>query len=114
MEPRIDFGFFRLFLTFFYHPLHYLSVVTREERGKADINIKFLTGNLFRYGIEGGLETTLRIKTSEGEDYFFGITPFISLVNDGFRWDFKIRWNPLGLNKPAESFELFAGIRTVY
>jgi hypothetical protein len=114
MEPRVDFGFLRIFLTFFYHPLYYLSVNTREERGKADVNIKFLTGNLLRYGIEGGLETTLNIKASGREEFSFGITPFISLVGGGLRWDLKIRWNPLGMNKPAESFEFFMGIRTVY
>jgi hypothetical protein len=113
MEPRIDFGFLRLFLTFFYHPVYYLSLTAEEERGKADVNIKLLTGGLLRYGIEGGLETTLGIKKSWDETFSLGITPFISLVNGGLRWDLKFRWNPLE-TRPAESFEFFMGIRTVY
>jgi hypothetical protein len=112
MEPRVDFGFIRLFLTFFYHPLQYLSITTGEEWGKADVNIKFLTGNLLRYGIEGGVETTMGL--TKGEDFFFCFAPLLSFFGGGIRWDFKVRLNPLSFARPAEIFEFFMGMRMAY
>jgi hypothetical protein len=112
LEPRVDFRFMKLFCTFFYHPLQYLSIVTEEERGKADLNLKFLTGSLVRYGIEGGIETTLGLKA--GEDISLRFSPFLGLFAGGIRWDFKLRLNPLNYARPAEIFEFFVGMRTAY
>jgi hypothetical protein len=114
MEPRLSFGFFGIHLNFFYHPLEYLHIKTEEERGKADINIKFLFGNMEQFRLQGGLETTLGLKIDEAEDFSFKLSPFISLLSDGLRWDFKVRIDPRAWEKPEEIFDVFVGIRTAY
>jgi hypothetical protein len=114
IEPRIDFGLLALHVSFFYHPLQYLHIKTEEERGKADINIKLFLGDSGESLIQGGLETTLGVKVDRQEDFSLRISPFASLVSDGLRWDLKLRINPLAGDKPAEMFEIFAGIRTAY
>jgi hypothetical protein len=114
MEPRIDFGLIALHLTFFYHPLEYLHIKTEEERGKADINIKVFAREFGAVRFQGGLETTLGLKVDRAEDFSLKISPFASLISDGLRWDFKLRFNPLAANRPEELIEVFAGIRTAY
>jgi hypothetical protein len=114
MEPRINFGLLSLHVSFFYHPLEYLQVIAEGERGKADINIKFFAGDLGATRFQGGLETTLGIKVDRQEDLSVKISPFVSLVSDGLRWDLKLRVNPLAADKPEEIVEVFAGIRTSY
>jgi hypothetical protein len=114
MEPRLKFGIFALHINFFYHPLEYLHIRTEEERGKADINIKFLFGNMEQFRMQGGMETTLGLKTDKSNDFSFKLSPFISLLSDGLRWDFKIRADPLAWEKPEEIVEIFVGVRTAY
>jgi hypothetical protein len=114
IEPRIDFGLLALHISFFYHPLQYLHIITEEERGKADININLFAGELGESGIQGGLETTVGIKVYSQDNVSLKISPFVSLVNTGLRWDFKIRINPLAAQNPEEIVEVFAGIRTAY
>ncbi|MDR0623765.1 MAG: hypothetical protein LBG10_04980, partial [Treponema sp.] len=114
MEPRLSFGFFAVHVNFFYHPLEYLHIKTEEERGKADINIKFLMGDMERFRLQGGLETTVGLKAGEAEDFTFKISPFVSLLSDGLRWDLKLRLNPLKREHPEEITEIFVGIRTAY
>jgi hypothetical protein len=114
MEPRLSFGLCALHVNFFYHPLEYLHIKTEEERGKADINIKFLIGDMERFRLQGGLETTLGLKAGEERDVSVKMSPFISLLSDGLRWDFKLRVNPRAWEKPEEITEIFVGIRTAY
>ncbi|MDR2257534.1 MAG: hypothetical protein LBE14_00135 [Treponema sp.] len=114
MEPRLSFGLFAVHVNFFYHPLEYLHIKTEEERGKADINIKFLMGNMERFRLQGGLETTVGLKADGAEDFSFKISPFISLLSEGLRWDLKLRFNPLTSERPEEITEIFVGIRTAY
>jgi hypothetical protein len=114
MEPRVNFGFLSLHISFFYHPLEYLHIIAEKERGKADINIKLFAGDLGATRFQGGLETTLGIKVDRQEDFSVRISPFVSLVSDGLRWDLKLRVNPLAADKPEEIVEVFAGIRTSY
>ncbi|MDR2020283.1 MAG: hypothetical protein LBQ14_05890 [Treponema sp.] len=114
IEPRIDFGLMALNVTFFYHPLRYLQIETPEERGKADINIKLLFGDALENKVEGGLESTLALKVDQGEDLSAFISPFISFVSDGLRWDAKLRVDPASYDKPHEMFEFFMGVRAAF
>jgi hypothetical protein len=114
VEPRIDFGLMALHITFFYHPLRYLQIETPEERGKADINVKLLFGDALENKIEGGLESTLALKVDQGEDLSVFISPFISFISDGLRWDAKLRVDPAGFDKPHEMFEFFMGVRAAF
>jgi hypothetical protein len=114
LEPRIDFGLAALHITFFYHPLRYLQIETLEERGKADINIKLLFGDAAESKIEGGFETTMGVKVDQGEDFDVFLSPFVSFINDGLRWDAKLRVDPTKYNKPHRMFEFFMGVRTAF
>ena len=114
MEPRLDFGLIALHVTFFYHPLEYLHIKAPGERGKADINIKVFARELGAAQFQGGLETTLGLTVDKAEDFSLKLSPLVSLVSGGLRWDFKIRINPLAAEHPEEMVEVFAGIRTAY
>jgi hypothetical protein len=114
VEPRVDFGPLALHITFFYHPTRYLQRKTPEERGKSDINIKLLGGDVFKSGVEGGLETTLGLKVQGEEDFSLLVSPFVSFITTGLRWDVKVRVNPLGYDKPHEMTEFFMGIRAAF
>jgi hypothetical protein len=114
MEPRLSFGLYAVHVNFFYHPLEYLHIKTEEERGKADINIKFLMGDMEQFRVQGGLETTLGLKAGTSEDFSCKISPFVSLLSDGLRWDLKLRLNLLAGETPEEIAEIFMGIRTAY
>ncbi|MDR1948455.1 MAG: hypothetical protein LBQ38_03615 [Spirochaetaceae bacterium] len=114
MEPRIHFRVLGLALTFFYHPLQYLQVETPDERGKADINLKFSAGDLATTGIAGGLETTIRFKSENMEEFSLFISPFIGFITGELRWDAKIRIKPLVFDRPGEVLELFMGIQSSF
>jgi hypothetical protein len=114
MEPRIRFGILGLGLTFFYHPLRYLQVETPDERGKADINLKFSAGDPAKNSVAGGLETTIRLKSENMEELSFFISPFIGIITGGLRWDAKIRVNLLGFDHPDEVLEVFLGIQSAF
>jgi hypothetical protein len=115
IEPRINFGLMGLNITFFYHPLRYLQLETPEERGKADINIKLLFGNnALEKKIEGGFETTLALQVDQGEDLSVFLSPFVSFLSDGLRWDAKLRVDPTKYEKPHEMFEFFMGVRAAF
>jgi hypothetical protein len=114
LEPRLTFGFTAVHVGFFYHPLEYLHIKTEDERGRADINIKFLVGDPLIFPVQGGLETTLGLKVYDQEDFSFKISPFVSFISQGLQWDVKLRVNPLAWEKPEEIFEIFMGIRTAY
>jgi hypothetical protein len=113
MEPRILFGNKGFYITFFYHPVEYLHIKTPKERGKADINIKFLSGNR-QSGFSWGLETTMGMKFAGTQDFSAWISPFAGFLASGLRWDAKVRVNALGWSAPTEMFELFIGVRTAY
>jgi hypothetical protein len=113
MEPRLLFDNFGFFVTFFYHPLEYMHIKSEEERGKADINLKFLSGNA-NTGFSWGLETTLGLKIDGMEDFSVWVSPFAGFMASGLRWDTKLRVNTLEWETPAEMFELFIGVRTAF
>jgi hypothetical protein len=113
MEPRLLFDNFGFYVTFFYHPVEYIHILTPEERGKADINIKFLSGNA-NAGFSWGLETTLGLKTDGMEDFSVWVSPFVGFMASGLRWDTKLRLNALEWKTPSEMFELFIGVRTAF
>jgi hypothetical protein len=114
MEPRINFNLLNLALTFFYHPAQYLQIETPAERGRADVNLKITAGDINNHAVEGGLETTLGLKVDGMEDFSVRISPFVSFVSSGLRWDAKLRINPLGSDAISSLVELFIGIRTAY
>jgi hypothetical protein len=113
MEPRLLFDNFGFYVTFFYHPLEYMHKETEEERGKADINVKFLSGNAGT-GFSWGLETTLGLKIDGMEDFSVWVSPFAGFMASGLRWDTKLRVNTLAWETPAEMFEVFIGVRTAF
>jgi hypothetical protein len=113
-EPRIKFGLVSLHTTFFYHPLEYLHIKTRDEKGKADINIKVLVGDLAESSVQGGFETTLGLKVYSMSDYSFLLGPFISFLGSGLQWDLKLRINPLEWEASGKVVEFFAGVKTSY
>jgi hypothetical protein len=113
MEPRLLFDDFGFYITFFYHPLEYMRIKTEEERGKADINVKFLSGNTST-GFSWGLETTLGLKINGMEDFSVWVSPFAGFIASGLRWDAKLRVNTLEWETPAEMFEVFIGVRTAF
>jgi hypothetical protein len=113
MEPRLIFGNHGLYVTFFYHPLEYIHIKTEKERGKADINIKFLSGNP-QTGLSWGLETTLGLKINGTEDFSLWLSPFAGFMTSGLRWDAKVRVNTLELGTSTEVVELFVGVRTAF
>ena len=113
-EPRINFGKVALHTTFFYHPLEYLHIKTEDERGKADINIKLLFGDLVKNSVQGGLETTLGLKVYGMSDYSVAMAPFISFLGSGLQWDIKLRTDMLAFKTPGKAFEIFAGVKTSY
>jgi hypothetical protein len=113
MEPRLIFETFGFYVTFFYHPLEYIHIKTPEERGKADINVKFLSGNSST-GFSWGLETTMGLKIDGMEDFSVWVSPFAGFMASGLRWDAKLRLNALEWETPPEMFELFIGVRTAF
>jgi hypothetical protein len=113
MEPRLLFENYGFYVTFFYHPLEYNHIKTEEERGKADINVKFLSGNI-NTGFTWGLETTLGLKLDGKEDFSVWVSPFAGFLASGLRWDAKLRVNALEWKTPGEMFELFIGVRTAF
>ena len=113
VEPRLRFKYFGVFVTFFYHPVEYLHVFTEDERGRADLNIKFLFGNE-ESGFAGGVETGGELKTDKETDFEFRVTPFFSFITSGLRWDTKLRIKPFGNDNPSEFLELFIGVRTSF
>jgi hypothetical protein len=113
IEPRLIFDTFGFYVTFFYHPLEYMHIKTEEERGKADINIKFLSGNADSR-FSWGLETTLGLKIDGMEDFSVWVSPFAGFMASGLRWDAKIRINALEWETFTEMFELFIGVRTAF
>ena len=113
VEPRLRFKYFGVFVTFFYHPVEYLHIYTEDERGRADLNIKFLFGNE-ESGFTGGLETGGDLKIDKETDFKMQIAPFCSFITSGLRWDTKLRIRPFGNDTPSEMYELFIGVRTSF
>ena len=111
IEPRLTLGIFNMHLTFFYHPVEYIHVVTPDEKGKANINVKFLFGNL-NSGIAGGIETGGELKIDGSEGFDFHISPMGTFISSGLRWDAKIRIKPLKYDTPEEMVDFFIGVRT--
>jgi len=113
IEPRLHLNPLSLYVTFFYHPVEYLHIITPDEKGKANINIKFLFGNT-ESGLSGGLETGGDLKVHETENFLFYITPLGTFISGGLRWDAKIRIRPLDYDVPGEMFDFFIGVRTAF
>jgi len=113
MEPRLRLGIFSMYLTFFYHPVEYIHIITPDERGKANINLKFLIGDT-ESGFSGGLETGGELKIDGPEDFIFYIAPLGTLISGGIRWDAKIRIRFLEYEKPKEMVDFFFGVRTAF
>jgi hypothetical protein len=114
LEPRLRFEKTAFYFTFFYHPLEYLHVRTDAERGRADINLKFIAGDVRSSGFHWGLETTLGLKLDGMEDFFVKVSPLVSILSGGLQWDAKIRVDPSSYKNPKEMFDLFIGVKTAY
>jgi len=110
IEPRLHFGLFGIYITFFYHPAEYIHIPTGEQ-GMADINVKFQYGNADS-GVSGGIEVGGNLNTHDSTDFVLRLSPFISFISGGLRWDTKILVKPLDYDSPEKMFELFIGIRT--
>ena len=113
IEPRLHFGLLGIFVTFFYHPVEYIHVLTPEERGKADMNIKFRYGKADS-GAAGGIELRGNLKLDGPQDFTFQLSPFVSFISGGLRWDAKFLVTPQNYRTPEEMFEIFIGVRTAF
>jgi len=114
-EPRLAIGIFALPITLFYHPVRYLQLLNPEERGATDINAKLLIGDILKYRLQGGLESTVNLRSGASANTLdLRIAPFLSIVTEGIRWDFKIRIDPFKYTKPLEMADTFIGVRTAY
>ena len=113
IEPRVHIGLFGINLTFFYHPAEYNQIITIEEKGKADINIKFTYGKADS-GFAGGIEMGAEFKVDKMQDIVFRLSPFASFITGGLKWDAKIRIIPQNYDVPLEMMELFIGVRTAF
>jgi hypothetical protein len=113
-EPRLDFGPAAIHITLFYHPLRYMQILNPTEQGATDLNVQLLVGNILKNGLEGGLETTTGIHPHETPTFSLRISPFLSAITEGARWDFKIRIDPLSYGRPIEMFETYMGVRTSF
>lgn len=117
-EPRVDFGLTSIIVTLFYHPAYYLQRETGEQ-GATDVNFKLLFGDLRENAVEGGVESTIGLRgsgsgTSLADAFKFSMGPFMALVTEGVRWDFKFHLLPLNYAAPAEMFETYIGVRTAF
>lgn len=113
IEPRLHFNRLGVFLTFFYHPVEYIHISTWDERGRADINVKFQYGKATS-GLTGGFEVGGNAKLAGMEDFVFNISPFVSYISGGLQWDAKIKIIPTNYEVPQEIIELFIGVRTAF
>ena len=114
IEPRLHTGLFGMDVTFFYHPVVYNHIVSADERGKANLNLKFLLGKR-NSGFAGGIEFGTLLKINGiAEDFIFSISPLVYFVSDGLRWDAKIRVKPLEMKNPENVVDFFIGCRTAY
>ena len=118
IEPRLHMGFFGIYVTFFYHPLEYNHIISSEEQGKANINLKFLFENT-NSGLTGGIETGADLKTDDfktagSERVVLRIAPFGTFISGGLQWDAKLQIKPLNKGEPKEMFEIIIGVRTAY
>ena len=113
MEPRFHFGIFGLYSTIFFHPVIYNNILTPEERGRMDINLKFFV-EIPNTGFSTGVESNLGLKINKIEDIKVYVAPFFSFLGSGIRWDTKARINLLGVDRPEDLFELYIGISTSF
>ena len=113
MEPRLRLGYFGMYLTFFYHPQTYIHIITPDEKGKANINLKFLFGKIDT-GFTGGIETGGELKIDGSEDFIFYISPLAYYISGGLRWDVKFRIKVPEYKTPKEMFDFFIGVRTAF
>ena len=120
MEPRFRLEKFGACLTFFYHPVFYNNKVIYdsggmdERRGRADINLRAFFGDVKKSAFEAGAEALINLKIPEREEFGLWISPYISTVTTGLRWDFALRINPRYFRDKGELMEGFIGIRTSY
>jgi hypothetical protein len=114
-EPRLSIGLFALHITLFYHPVRYLQLLNPDERGATDINAKLLIGDILKYRLQGGLESTVNLRSGASNNTLdLRISPFLSVVTEGIRWDVKLRIDPFKYTKPLEMADTFIGVRTAY
>ena len=114
VEPRLQFEKFGASITFFYHPVEYYHVFNPNEKGKADINIKFRFGNSYLNVITGGFETGGTLKIDNSEKLVIYVSPFASFISGGLQWDAKIRVRPLHTSNIMNMLDFFIGVRTAF
>lgn len=114
-EPRLSMGLLALQITLFYHPVRYLQLLNPDERGATDINAKILLGDITKQRVQGGLEGTINLRSGTTDSSFdLRLSPFISVITEGIRWDVKVRFDPFKYTKPLEMADTFIGVRTAY
>jgi hypothetical protein len=112
MEPRINFGLVNVAMTFFYHPMEYLQILTPQEQGTVDINLQVMLGNVNETALEGGLDITTTLQNQGSMEVGLHLSPFFGFVTSGLHWNTRIRINPLVKERPSGMFEIFLGIKT--
>ncbi|MCX7655199.1 MAG: hypothetical protein N2Z76_01600 [Treponemataceae bacterium] len=114
-EPRMHFSAFGFTTTVFYHPIWYHQRSYPSERGSTDINIQLYVRGAEGNAFVGGIENTLYFRSSPTEDTLsWRIAPFLRVITDGLRWDWKVRINPLAYQNIPSMFEVYLSVRTAY
>jgi hypothetical protein len=109
VEPRLHLGIFSFVPTFFWHPGYYMQVATSSELGAFDVNLNVSCGDLEKDSIEGGIEGTLKFRSSE-ESFTLAASPWLGFATTGILWKVKVNaklW-PFSI---ADMFDVFVGVR---
>jgi hypothetical protein len=86
-----------------------MQTATASELGAFDVNLNLSCGDLETSSIEGGLEGTLRFKSSE-EAFTVKASPWVGFSTPGILWKVKVNaklW-PFSL---ADMLDAFVGVR---
>ncbi len=105
-EPRINFNFYSIILTLFWHPGYYLQEPIPNSE-TSNVHLNFMIGDLSKTLVSGGLQSSVTLNSSSATDQFTVIaTPYISTVVSGSTLNFMLNINLF----PFSSDSMFEGI----
>lgn len=111
-EPRLKLNAMSIILTLFWHPSYYLQQAT-SETGTSNININFSFGDLTKFPIRGGLESSLSLVTVDTTQFQVLLSPYFTAITSGILWNIKVNFNvyPFSVDNLVEGF---IGIRAEF
>ena len=118
LEPQLRIGVIGVNATFFYRPVFYMNRIindgTEKTRHTADANARVFYKDETRSPFEAGIEGTTNFDIKYGTDVNVRISPYISAVTSGLRWEFALRFNPKYKWEDENLLEGFIGIQTSF